>query len=178
MRTSHLSFPRSLASTILLSGFMNLTTLDMSLGFWDISVVKNQPGDTGNEGSIPGPEDPWRRAWQPTPVLLPGESHGQRSLVGYSPWGPKESRHDWKTEHRYLISGIIQYFSFKWLMLYFIISLKSLKFIHVTACVSFHSLQADFTLYIYTTFCSFFYWCLGYFLFLTTVNNAAMNIRV
>ena len=28
--------------------------------------------------------------WQPTPVFLPGESHGQRSLVGYSPWGPKE----------------------------------------------------------------------------------------
>ena len=34
---------------------------------------------------------PWRREWQPTPVLLPGESHGQRSLVGYSPWGGKES---------------------------------------------------------------------------------------
>ena len=34
---------------------------------------------------------PWRRAWQPTPVFLPGESHGQRSLVGYSPWGCKES---------------------------------------------------------------------------------------
>ena len=30
---------------------------------------------------------PWRRAWQPTPVFLPGESHAQRSLVGYSPWG-------------------------------------------------------------------------------------------
>ena len=29
----------------------------------------------------------WRSAWQPTPVFLPGESHGQRSLVGYSPWG-------------------------------------------------------------------------------------------
>ena len=29
----------------------------------------------------------WRRKWQPTPVLLPGKSHGQRSLVGYSPWG-------------------------------------------------------------------------------------------
>ena len=29
--------------------------------------------------------------WLPTPVFLPGESHGQRSLVGYSPWGPKES---------------------------------------------------------------------------------------
>ena len=36
-------------------------------------------------------EIPWRRAWQPTPVFLPGESLGQRSLVGYSPWGGKES---------------------------------------------------------------------------------------
>ena len=34
---------------------------------------------------------PWRRAWQPTPVFLPGESHGPRSLVGYSPWSRKES---------------------------------------------------------------------------------------
>ena len=33
---------------------------------------------------------PWRRAWQPTPVFLFGESHGQRSLEGYSPWGLKE----------------------------------------------------------------------------------------
>ena len=32
----------------------------------------------------------WRRKWQSTPVLLPGESHGQMSLVGYSPWGRKE----------------------------------------------------------------------------------------
>ena len=34
---------------------------------------------------------PWRSKWQPTPVCLPGESHGQRSLVGYSPRGCKES---------------------------------------------------------------------------------------
>ena len=34
---------------------------------------------------------PWRRAWQPTPVFLPREFHGQRSLAGYSPLGPKES---------------------------------------------------------------------------------------
>ena len=34
---------------------------------------------------------PWRRTWQPTPVFLPGESHGQRSLAGCSPWGHKES---------------------------------------------------------------------------------------
>ena len=34
---------------------------------------------------------PWRRRWQPTPVFLPGKSHGQRNLVVYSPWGCKES---------------------------------------------------------------------------------------
>ena len=34
---------------------------------------------------------PWRRKWQPTPVFLPGESHGQRSVAGYSPWDCKES---------------------------------------------------------------------------------------
>ena len=33
----------------------------------------------------------WRRKWQPTAVFLPGQTHGQRSLVGYSPWGCKES---------------------------------------------------------------------------------------
>ena len=33
----------------------------------------------------------WRRKWQPTPVFLPGESQGRRSLVGYSPWGRTES---------------------------------------------------------------------------------------
>ena len=33
----------------------------------------------------------WRRQWQPTPVFLPGKSHGWGSLVGYSPWGRKES---------------------------------------------------------------------------------------
>ena len=34
---------------------------------------------------------PWKRAWQPTPVFFPGESHGQRSLEGYSPQGRTES---------------------------------------------------------------------------------------
>ena len=34
---------------------------------------------------------PWRRKWQPTPVFLPGKSHGWRNLAGYSPWGRKES---------------------------------------------------------------------------------------
>ena len=34
---------------------------------------------------------PWRRKWQPTPVFLPGKSHGQRSRAGFNPWGHKES---------------------------------------------------------------------------------------
>ena len=34
---------------------------------------------------------PWKRAWQPTPVLVPGKSHGWRSLVGCSPWGVSKS---------------------------------------------------------------------------------------
>ena len=36
-------------------------------------------------------KSPWRRKWQPAPVFLPGKSYGQKSLVGYSPWGPKDS---------------------------------------------------------------------------------------
>ena len=39
---------------------------------------------------------PWRRKWQPSPVFLPGKSHGQTGLVGYSPWGCRESD---MTEH-------------------------------------------------------------------------------
>ena len=38
-----------------------------------------------------GREDPWRREYLPAPVLLPGESRGQRSLAGHSPWGHRES---------------------------------------------------------------------------------------
>ena len=43
---------------------------------------------------------PWRRKWQPTPVFLPGKSHGLRSLAGYSPWGHKElDVTDWLGTH-------------------------------------------------------------------------------
>ena len=58
-------------------------------------MVKNLPanaGDLRDVGSVPGVgKIPWRRAWQPTPVFLLGESHGQRRLAGYSPQGRKES---------------------------------------------------------------------------------------
>ena len=58
-------------------------------------VVKSLPANAGyirNTGLIPGlGRLPWRKAWQPTPVFLPGESHGQRSLAGYGSQGSKMS---------------------------------------------------------------------------------------
>ena len=60
-------------------------------GFPGGMVVKNLPanvGDTRDSGLIPGMGRgmiPWRRKRQPTPVFLPGKSHGQKRLVGYSP---------------------------------------------------------------------------------------------
>ena len=64
-------------------------------------MVKNPPVNAGDLGLIPGQEDPlekhpWRRRKQPIPVFLMGKSHGQRSLVGYSPWDCKE----WGTTER------------------------------------------------------------------------------
>ena len=46
--------------------------------------------NAGDMGSIPGSGRSLGRKWQPTLVALPGEFHGQRGLVGYSPWGQKE----------------------------------------------------------------------------------------
>ena len=51
-------------------------------------VIKNPPANAGNvrRGFDPWVRNiPWRTAWQPTPVFLPGESHGLRSLEGYEP---------------------------------------------------------------------------------------------
>ena len=70
----------------------------VTLRFPGGTVVKNLPvnaGDTRDVGSIPesgrspGLEVDWK--WESTPAFLPGNSHGQRSLVGHSPWGRKES---------------------------------------------------------------------------------------
>ena len=56
------------------------------------SEGKMSASNAGDLGSIPGSGMiPWRRKWQPTPVILPGKSHGHRSLVDYSPWDHKES---------------------------------------------------------------------------------------
>ena len=53
-------------------------------------MVKNLPAMPETWVQSLGWEDPLRRAWQPTPVFLPGEFHGQRSLTGYSLWGHNE----------------------------------------------------------------------------------------
>ena len=54
--------------------------------------VKNLPAMWERPGFHPWVgKMPWRREWLPIPVFLPGESHGQRSLVGYSSWGHKDS---------------------------------------------------------------------------------------
>ena len=52
-------------------------------------LVKNLPAMQETWARFLGQEDPWRRKWQPTPVFLPGKSHGQKSLAGYSPWARK-----------------------------------------------------------------------------------------
>ena len=53
---------------------------------------KESTCNAGDLGLIPGlGRFPWRSAWQPTSVFSPGEFHGLESLVGYSPWGLKES---------------------------------------------------------------------------------------
>ena len=53
---------------------------------------------------------PWRRAWQPTPVFLPGESHGQRSLEGYSPWAHRRGGNGlaYKQQQQHAVSGVRQ----------------------------------------------------------------------
>ena len=73
-------------------------------------VVKNPPANAGDMRCGFDPwvgKIPWRRAWQPTPVFLPGESHGQRNLVGYSPWSCKELDMTEATQHAQRPSSLI-----------------------------------------------------------------------
>ena len=87
------------------SGCFDLFASPFIYGFWReasqlVQLVKNLPANGGYVGKPRydpwGWKISWRRKWQPTPVLLPGESHGQRSLASYSPRGRKESN---MTEH-------------------------------------------------------------------------------
>ena len=61
-------------------------------------VVKNLPEMRRSRFNPWIRKSPWRRKWLPTPVFLPGEFHGQRSLVGSCPWGSQRVRHNWATD--------------------------------------------------------------------------------
>ena len=74
-------------------------------------MVKNLPAKAGDMSSICVGKIPWRRKWQPTPVFLPGKAHGQRSLVGSSPWGHKRVGHDLATKQEQHSSLNISYIS-------------------------------------------------------------------
>ena len=74
-----------------------------SVGFPHGSVVKNLPAKEAMRVRRFGPwvkKIPWRGKGQPSPVFLPGKSHGQRSLAGYSPWGSITIRHDWAVQQQ------------------------------------------------------------------------------
>ena len=55
---------------------------------------------------------PWRREQQPSPVFLPGNFRGQRSLAGYSPWGRRRAGHDLATKQQFLIVDIHDFATF------------------------------------------------------------------
>ena len=107
---------------------------------WMFQVVKNMPSSAGiafDVGSSPGLKRStwigkisWSRKYKPTPVFLPGELHGERSLVGYNPWHHKEldttERLNNKVSH---VSGIIRYLSFcAWFLS---LNIMFSRFIHV-----------------------------------------------
>ena len=87
-----------------------------------LEFVRNPPASVGGNkrfgfhpwvGMIP-----WSRVWQPTPVFLPGESYGQRSLEGYSPRGHKESDMTEVTEHKHKVLRVVKIKNLKveWLL--------------------------------------------------------------
>ena len=78
---------------------------------------------------------PWRREWQPSPVFLPGESHGQRSLAGNTPMGLQRGRHNWVTSTNTprVYSGVIFFLLSSVVDLFQILPESLLKYILLTA---------------------------------------------
>ena len=82
------------------SPWFGTLALKEGLPRWLSGQKKNLLANARDASSIPGlGRFPWRREWQPTAVFLPGESHGQRSLLGYSPWRLTESDTTGAAEH-------------------------------------------------------------------------------
>jgi len=88
----------------LFCGVVSFCNTTMSISYMYIYIYSGFPGDSSGKESAcqcrackkhgfdPWVEKiPWSRKWQLTPVFLPGKRHGQRNLVGCSPWGRKES---------------------------------------------------------------------------------------
>ena len=73
---------------LLAAGLRHITH---AVGFPGGSASKESACNVEELGLIPRLGRSWRREWLPTPIFLPGKSHGQRSLMGYSPWGHQES---------------------------------------------------------------------------------------
>ena len=86
----------------------DLIQLPADEGFPGGSDGKESACNMGDLGSIPGSgRAPLRKEWQPILLFFPGESHGQRSLVGYSPWDNKESdMTKWLTLSHLLMGGV------------------------------------------------------------------------
>ena len=64
-------------------------------------LVKNLPASRRPRFYFWVRKIPWRKAWQPSPVFLPGESHGQRNQAGYSPWGHRVEHNNDQAQHTY-----------------------------------------------------------------------------
>ena len=86
-RPKYWSFSFSISPSNEYSGLISLRIVFSSTL---IAVLLNV-GGCWREFDLPRQAFPWSRKWQPTPVFLPGKSHGHRSLVGYNLWGCKES---------------------------------------------------------------------------------------
>ena len=86
---------------VLLHGFLNIVPNKITVVSVPTAIRASLPGSPKESKNLPamqktqvqslGQEDPLEKEMATTPVFLPEESHGQRSLVGYSPWGHKES---------------------------------------------------------------------------------------
>ena len=85
-------------------GSLFFLCLDLSWIYWRKPILRGLPSWLSGKESTRQCRrckfDPWirriswRRKWQPTPIFLPGKSHGQRSLAGYNPWGCNIVRYD------------------------------------------------------------------------------------
>ena len=81
---------------ILLSSLVHLGYMQIHVIQFPLVILGFPGGSDGKDGKWGRPrfdpwvgKIPWRRKWQPTPVFLPGELHGQRRMAGYGPWGHK-----------------------------------------------------------------------------------------